>query len=237
MPMLPAYPDTLHVLVLDSISHDTSSFTQGLEMHNSLLYESTGRYGHSAIRILDPETGNLIDSANLPYFIFAEGITFLNETLYQLTWKAGIVFVFDETIHEQPNVHSIDTDGWGICAMDSILVTSDGSSLLRFRDPNDVLTYKTLMVTAAGILQEGLNELEYANGFIYANQWPTDNILKINPGTGCVESIIMTEGLLNTDVYPYCDVLNGIAWDSQKEVFLLTGKFWPYIYITEFVTE
>ena len=112
MPMLPAYPDTLHVLVLDSISHDTSSFTQGLEMHNSLLYESTGRYGHSAIRILDPETGNLIDSANLPYFIFAEGITFLNETLYQLTWKAGIVFVFDETIHEQPMFTvSIQTDG------------------------------------------------------------------------------------------------------------------------------
>ncbi len=228
------HPDTLHVLVLDSIPHDTSSFTQGLEILDSCIYESTGRYGHSSIRILDSETGNLILNRDLPDYIFAEGITFLENVLYQLTWQTGIVFTYKADSLKPLGVLCINTDGWGICAIDTVIVTSDGSSILRFRSPIDMQTTRSIAVTCDGIPQDGLNELEYANGYIYANQWPTNKILKINPSNGVVETIIIMDNLPNVEIYPHSDVLNGIAWDSENEIFLITGKLWPFIYITRF---
>lgn len=230
-------PDTSYILVIDSIPHDTSSFTQGLEINNSLLYESTGRYGHSSIRILDLETGNLILNRTLPDSIFAEGITFHENTLYQLTWKNGLLFTYEPDSLILLETLRINTAGWGICAVDSLIVTSDGSSILSFRSSDNMYIQRSAIVTCNGIPQEGLNELEYANGYIYANQWPTDRILKINPVNGLVETVFIVNHLPDVDIHPYADVPNGIAWDSESGVFLITGKLWPFVYITRFVQE
>lgn len=227
-------PETLTVVVLETLQHDTTSFTQGLEIHDGVLWESTGLYGHSTVRRLDPSDGSLLASYDLPDSLFGEGLTVVGDSVYQLTWLSGLVLKWCVEDPVLGVAGTIDTEGWGICAVNgSTVVTSDGSSTLSFRDLSTLDTLYTVEVTMNGVGMSQLNELEYHDGNIYANRYYSDFIYRIDPSNGRVNGLIDATGLrlmLNTFT---AGVLNGIAWDPDREAFLLTGKNWPLIFVVD----
>lgn len=231
----PVIPETLYVNVIGTLPHDTTAYTQGFEIHDDILWESTGLFGYSTLRKLDLSDGSIIEIYPLPDTLFAEGITVLNEKLYQLTWRSGLVLEWDV---QNPVLHvsdTIETEGWGICSVSgSTVVTSDGSSTLSFRDISSFDTFKTINVNINGGSVNLLNELEYAGGSIYANKYYSDNIYRIDPQTGNVTALIDASSLLPVSKRINAGVLNGIAWDPEREAFLLTGKTWPTIFIVTF---
>ncbi len=228
-------PETLQVVVLDTLIHDTTAFTQGFEIHEGILWESTGLYGLSSLRKLDPSTGELLEEWPLPVSLFGEGITIAEDQIFQLTWKSGLVLSWNPEDPEPVVTGTIETQGWGICAIDSnTVITSDGSSLLKFRNVSDFSTIRSISVTLYDVPQIYLNELEYAGGWIYANQWNSDRILRIDPSSGNVEALIEAYGLLSPGDRVNAGPLNGIAWDAQRQAFLITGKYWPWIFAVRF---
>lgn len=228
-------PETLHVVVLDTLFHDTSAFTQGFEIREGILWESTGLYGSSSLRKLDSSTGELLEEWPLPVTLFGEGITIINDQIFQLTWKSGLVLSWNLEDPEPVVTGTIETQGWGICAIDmNTVVTSDGSSILKFRNISDFNPIRSIPVTLDDAPQIYLNELEYVNGRIYANQWNSDRILRIDPASGCVEALIDASDLLSPDDTLNAGPLNGIAWDAERQAFLLTGKYWPWIFAVRF---
>lgn len=227
--------ETLGVLVLDTLPHDTTAFTQGFEIHEGILWESTGLYGLSDLRMIDPLNGSILDKYPLPDSLFGEGITIIQNQVFQLTWLSGLVLSWN--LHEPEPViaGTIETQGWGICSTDNnTVVTSNGSSLLSFRNLSDFSTIRTVIVTLDNVPQIYLNELEYTDGCIYANQWNSDRILRIDPESGYVNALIDASDLLSNTDLSSAGVLNGIAWDPERQAFLLTGKYWPFIFVVRF---
>ncbi|HUM66725.1 MAG TPA: glutaminyl-peptide cyclotransferase, partial [Chitinophagaceae bacterium] len=166
---------------------------------------------------------------------FGEGFTILNDTIYQLTWKENTVFAYTVNDFKKVKEFRIDTEGWGITHNGQELIVSDGSSNLYYYSPSDFQLLRTQAVTEAGNLSYNLNELEYIDGYIYANQWQAPYIFKIDPGSG---SIVGKVDL--TDVWnrvkakdPLVDVPNGIAYDSVTNKMYITGKRWPELYEIE----
>lgn len=228
-------PETLHVVVLDTLFHDTTAFTQGFEIHEGILWESTGLYGSSTLRKLDLSTGELLEEWPLPVTLFGEGITIIGDQIFQLTWRSGLVLSWNLEDPEPVVTGTIETQGWGICAIDrNTVVTSDGSSILRFRNVSDFNSIRSINVTLDDDPQIYLNELEYADGWIYVNQWNADRILRIDPASGYVNALINASDLLSPDERVSAGPLNGIAWDAERQAFLLTGKCWPRIFAVRF---
>jgi glutaminyl-peptide cyclotransferase len=231
----PLIPDTFYVSVKGSFPHDTTAYTQGYEVHNGVLWESTGLYGNSTLRKLDLSDGTVLETYPLPDSLFGEGITIVNSKIYQLTWRESLVLEWEIQNPVLTVSDSIETEGWGICAVSSsTVVTSDGSSTLSFRD---VTTFDTLRTVDVNILGESinmLNELEYHEGYIYANRYYSYYIYRIDPGTGNVSALINASALQPASNSLATDVMNGIAWDPGREAFLLTGKKWPTVYIVTF---
>lgn len=231
----PILPETLYVNTIGTLPHDTSAFTQGFEIHDGILWESTGLFGYSTLRKLDPSNGSILETYPLPDTLFAEGITIVNDKIYQLTWLSGLVLEWDI---QNPVLHvsnTIETEGWGICSVSSsTVVTSNGSSTLSFRDITSFDTLRTINVNIDGSPVNHLNELEYAGGYIYANRYYSDYIYRIDPATGNVTALIDTSSLLSGSNRINAGVLNGIAWDPERKAFLLTGKNWPTIFIVTF---
>ncbi len=216
--------------------HDTTAFTQGLEFYKGELYEGTGEEGESQLRKLDLKTGKVLKKIDLDKQYFGEGITFFGDKIYQLTWQSHVVFQYDLDFKPIRQFH-IPTEGWGITHDNKYLIVSDGSSKLYFRDPQTLDSVKTINVSENNGLVNNLNELEYINGFIYANIWQTDNIVKIDPATGNVVSKADFTNLLKNaklTVYDYNDVLNGIAYDSVTNKTHITGKRWPALFEVRF---
>ncbi len=227
----PMIPDTLYVNVIGTLPHDTSAYTQGLEIHDGILWESTGLYGYSTLRKLDPSDGSIIETYPLPDTLFGEGITIANEKIYQLTWLSGLVLEWDLQNPVLQVSGTIETNGWGICSVSSsTVVTSNGTATLSFRDITTFDTLQTISVNIDGGPINQLNELEYAGGYIYANRYYSDYIYRIDPATGNVTALIDASSLLGSNCIN-AGVLNGIAWDPEREAFLLTGKNWPTIFI------
>jgi len=231
----PTIPETLYVSVIGTLPHDSSAYTQGYEIHDGILWESTGLYGYSTLRKINPSDGSILEVYHLPDTLFAEGITVLNEKLYQLTWASGLVLEWD-LLNPVPQIAGIiDTEGWGICSVSSsTVVTSDGSSTLSFRDIGTFDTLRTVNVNIDGSSVNLLNELEYAGGYIYANRYYSDNLYRIDPANGNVTALIDASSLLSGSVILNAGVMNGIAWDPEREAFLLTGKNWPTVFIVTF---
>ncbi len=228
-------PETLQVIVLDTLYHDTTAFTQGLEMRDGILWESTGLYGSSSLRKLDASTGELLEDWPLPVTLFGEGITIVKDQIFQLTWQSGLVLSWNLEDPEPVITDTIETQGWGICAIDTnTVVTSNGSSQLKFRSVSDFNIIRSIHVTLDNVPQIYLNELEYVDGWIYSNQWNSDRILRIDPASGCVEALIDASDLLSPDDRLNAGPLNGIAWDAERQAFLLTGKLWPWIFAVRF---
>jgi glutaminyl-peptide cyclotransferase len=220
--------------VLETLPHDTTAYTQGFEIRDGILWESTGLYGSSTLRRLDPEDGSILDIYPLPDTLFGEGLTVVGDSIYQLTWRAGLVLKWNTSAPVLGVAGTIDTDGWGICSVNgSTVVTSDGTSILSFRDIDTFDTLSTIEVTMNGSALSQLNELEYHEGCIWANRYYSDFIYRIDPETGRVTALVdATELRLMLNSFTP-GVMNGIAWDPEREAWLLTGKNWPLIFVVE----
>lgn len=221
---------TYGIEVIRTIPHDTQAFTQGLAFFNGDLYESTGQYGTSSFRKLDPQTGKVLKKVGVDAAYFAEGMVVVGGKAYQLTWQSGIGFVYDIKTFQQLRTFSYFGEGWGLTYDGKSMIMSDGTSSIRFLDPDSLLIRKMLTVTANGVPVKNLNELEVVNGELWANIWQTDSIARINPQTGNVLGWIDCSGLLTPQERSQADVLNGIAYDSKRDVLLLTGKNWSKMF-------
>ena len=219
--------------VKSTMPHDVAAFTQGLVIHQGQLYESTGQEGSSWIGIVDINTGNAERKAELPAAYFGEGITILNNKVYQLTWKNKTGFIYDLKTFKQTGTFSYSGEGWGITHDGKNLIMSDGTSRLTFLDTVSLKPVRTLEVYDSRGSVPLLNELEYAEGFIYANVWQTNKIARIDPADGKVIGYLDLTILRDQAVgrNPQADVLNGIAWHENTGSFLVTGKYWPGIYV------
>jgi glutamine cyclotransferase len=217
--------------VVRSFPHDPQAFTQGLVFENGALYESTGLNGRSSLRKVDLASGKVLMKAEVGQQYFAEGMTIFREKVFQLTWKAGKGFIYDPATFEKTGEFAYTGEGWGLTHDDHSLIMSDGSSTLRFVNPDNFTVEQTIKVTANGQPVERLNELEYVDGEIFANIWETDKIVRIDPHSGKVVGSIDLTGLLPaSDRTPETDVLNGIAYDAATGRLFLTGKLWPKVF-------
>lgn len=217
--------------VLARYPHDTSAFTEGLVYDNGVLFESTGLYGQSTLRRVDLETGNVLQVIDLPKDLFGEGLTVIGDRLIQLTWKAHTGFVYDKASLKRISRFTYPTEGWGLTFDGSQLIMSDGSATLYFLDPRTFTVTRQVQVSDSAGPVEKLNELEYINGEVYANVWLTDRIVCIDPLKGQVLASIDLTGLLpNSARTQKTDVLNGIAYDPDRDRLFVTGKFWPWLY-------
>lgn len=217
--------------VINTYPHDPTSFTQGLLWQNGGFYESTGLYGQSKLRRLEFPSGRVLKETGLQTDLFGEGLTLVDGRLIQLTWKSHRGFVYDLDSFRLLQEFTYDTEGWGLTYDGKNLILSDGSSELFYLDPQSFKPVKRLSVTMNGRPVTELNELEFIEGEIWANVWQTDLILRIAPSTGQVTSFLDLKGVLApSDKTGKEDVLNGIAYDSDKKRIFVTGKLWPRVF-------
>lgn len=229
------------VHLIETHPSDNEAFTQGLELYKGELIMGTGQYAQSAIGWLDLETGLFHEAEVLPQHYFGEGLTFTEDTLWQLTWKEETAFKRNPLTLEVMAEVSYEGEGWGL-AYDierDVLWMSDGSSVLSIRDPETFELLDQLAVSFGDMPVDNLNELEYADGALYANVWLTKQIVKINLESGAVETIFdLTELIKQTKMTDaereQLDMLNGIAHIEEAR-FYLTGKWYPVIYEVELI--
>jgi len=217
--------------VLDRRPHPRTAFTQGLEIHDGVVYESTGNYGRSRVLRYRLDTGELLQRQRLDDRYFGEGLTVLDDRIYQLTWREGVGLIWDRDTLASQGEFAIRGEGWGLCTDGSALIMSDGSATLRWLDRDSFAETHRVTVTLNGAPLSRLNELECFEGRILANIWLTDTIAVIAPATGVVEATLDLTGLLpGRERDASTDVLNGIAWDARDRTLWVTGKHWPWLY-------
>lgn len=226
---------TLRVDIVRELPHDTSAYTQGLLWWDGSLYESTGRYGESTLRRLDPETGAVEQRAAVPPAFFGEGLARTGGRLVMLTWMAERALVYDLRSFESVRTFRYRGEGWGLCHGGGRLVMSNGSDTLTFRDAETFEPLGEVRVTLRGRPRDKLNELECVDGAVYANVWQEDYIVRIDPASGRVTHQIDAAGLLSRDEARGVDVLNGIAYQPEAGTFYITGKWWPKMFEVRFV--
>lgn len=239
-PQVPDAPKIMNYSIISAFPHDTSSYTQGLLIYKGGLYEGTGNYGKSKLMKVDLKTGKAEQQISLDPKFFGEGITILNDTVYQLTWREKKVFVY--TVSDLKKVKEFDLghDGWGLTNDGKSLIASNGSSTLYYYEPATFKLLKTQDVTEAGSLSYNLNELEFIDGFIYANQYEAPYILKIDPATGGIvaKADLSKQWDVVQQAMPHISpsdiVPNGIAYDALTKKIYITGKWWPELYEVQF---
>jgi glutaminyl-peptide cyclotransferase len=211
--------------------HSTDAFTQGLEYRDGKLFESTGGEGESSLRLVELETGKVLDKVDVPLPYFAEGLTLLNGKIYQLTWQNQVGFIYDATTLSKIGQFNYEGEGWGMTNDGQSLILSDGTNQIRFLDPGTFKVTKTIAVRDGNSPIDSLNELEYFKGEIYSNVWHRDVIAIINPQTGRINGWIDLKGLLPLgETRDPEAVLNGIAHDPSSQRFFVTGKLWPKLF-------
>jgi glutamine cyclotransferase len=234
---------TIDYFLVNSFPHDTTAFTEGFLIYNGKLYESTGAsrelpQTRSLFGVVDLKTGKIEKKIELDKTMyFGEGIAFLNGKVYQLTYKTKVGFIYDSNSFKKLGEFTFPSDeGWGMTTDDKNLIMSDGTHKLTYLDPNTLQVTKTLSVSENGYVKEKLNELEFINGYIYANIWMTNTIVKINPENGNVVGLLDLTSLADEakNVYPWSQEMNGIAYDSSTDKIYVTGKLWPKIYEIKF---
>ena len=217
--------------VINRFPHEPSAYTQGLRFFDGMMYEGTGRRGQSLLKKYDLESGQTAQSKRLSDRYFGEGIEIVGDRIYQLTWQAHMVFVYDRESFEQLDTFYNPTEGWGLTFDGSELILSDGSPNLYFIDPTNFVTLRKVQVTLDGNPVPSLNELEYIDGEVWANIWQTDFIVRIDPASGRVKSLVNLTGLSELTVRGDTEaVLNGIAYDSEQDRLFVTGKLWSDIF-------
>lgn len=230
-PVMLAPPATLHHEVVRVLPHDRESFTQGLIIQDDSFVETSGLYGRSFIYRYDKNTGLRLQLKRLPESMFAEGVTALADRLYVLTWKSGVLLVFDGNTLEPVDRRKYTGEGWGITHNSTHFIVSDGSDRLQFRDLETFRRVRELQVRDPGRSWRNLNELEFAEGRVWANVWQTPHVIAINPQSGRVEGVLDLTPLAEANnSHPGESVLNGIAYDGAAGTFWVTGKLWPRRY-------
>lgn len=221
-----------HYQVVRAFPHDPAAFTQGLVYVDGHLYESTGLNGRSSLRMVDLQSGRVLQRHDLPGEYFGEGLTDWGGTLVQLTWKTGTAFVYDRFSFALRQTLHYPGEGWGLTHDEKNLILSDGTSILHFLDPVTLKEVRRISVTDdKGRPLVNLNELEYVHGEIYANVWQTDWIVRISPRTGKVLGWLDLSGLMDKNQLSDPDaVLNGIAYDTRWNRLFVTGKLWPKLF-------
>ena len=220
--------ETVIPRIVKKIPHDSKAFTQGFIVDKGVFYESTGLYGNSSLREYNAYSGKLIRKISLEDKFFAEGLTLFNGRLYQLTWKSGVMFVYDKTTFEIIKILSYNGEGWGLTSNNKYLVMSDGSNILKFRDPSTLRVIRSIAITYNGLPVNNLNELEFVGNEIWANIWKSDLVACIDSATGELVRWIDFSSISERNGAE--DVLNGIAYDKVEDRIFVTGKFWNSIY-------
>ncbi len=226
----------LSYTVLSVLPHNAEAFTQGLIIHDNKIIESTGQTGTSWVGEVDPASGSHDKKIVLSKDLFGEGITILNDKLYYLTWQNRVGFVYDAKTYQRLKEFTYDQkihEGWGLTNDGKNLIMSDGTDKIHFLDTTDLHVIRTIQVRDKNMRIKEVNELEYVDGYIYANVWQTNWIIKIDPSNGTVVGKLDLSRLGNEirAQFPTADVLNGIAYDKNSRAFLVTGKLWPKSYL------
>ncbi len=211
--------------------HDPEAWTQGLFLQTGTLYESTGLHGQSSLRVVDLESGKVKRQILLDKTLFAEGLTLYNGKLYQLTWEAGLCLIYNPETFERIGEFRYQGEGWGLTHDDDGLIMSNGTAVISFLDSETHQVKRSITVTRQGRPVSDLNELEYVEGAIYANIWYSDEVIKIDPQSGVVVGVIDFSNLWKDSTRDEDQVLNGIAYDAKTQCFLITGKFWPKLFV------
>ncbi|HEX8852540.1 MAG TPA: glutaminyl-peptide cyclotransferase, partial [Pyrinomonadaceae bacterium] len=177
------------------------------------------------------KTGKVLQQTPVPPQFFAEGMTLFRGKIYQLTWQHKRGFIYDPSSFQKLGEFPYDGEGWGLTHDGESLILSDGSSQIRFIDPESFKLRRTINVVFRGQPVDELNELEYVKGEIYANIWHEDRIARIDPQTGRVLGWIDLAGIIRrSELSDEEAVLNGIAYDESSDRLFVTGKLWPKIF-------
>lgn len=225
--------------IINVYPHSSQAFTQGLVYDDGLLYEGTGLYGRSTLSRAELQTGRILKQTTIDSNLFGEGIALWKDRIIQLTWQSGLGLIYGKENMTAIGNFSYPTEGWGITNDSKSLIMSDGTNVLHILDPESFAEKGRILVTADGKPLQGLNELEYIKGQIYANVWPTNWIAIISPESGEVKGKIDLQGILQeSDLQgSKVDVLNGIAYDASGERLFVTGKLWPKLFEIKVVSK
>jgi glutaminyl-peptide cyclotransferase len=222
--------------IINTYPHDITSYTQGLEFYKGELYESTGQYGESKLRKVDYKTSEVLKNFNLPNQYFGEGLTILNDKIYQLTWQEGIGFVYDVNTFEKTSSfkYGKSKEGWGLCNDGTYLYKTDGTDKIWMLNTTNLTEEDDIQIYTNSGKIGSLNELEWINGKIYANIYQRNGVAIINPNNGAVEGIVDFSPLkaLVTQ-HQGLDVLNGIAYNPETKTLFVTGKRWDKLFEVE----
>jgi len=214
-----------------SFPHDTTASTQGLLLHDGLYYESTGGYGSSTLRQVDPESGKVLRLRDLAVRAFGEGLALRDDRLYQLEWKSGEGFIYDLETFDRVGEFRYEGEGWGLAWDGEHFILSDGTSVLRFLEPETFALVRSAEVRDHRGPVDLLNELEYIDGKIFCNRWHRDEILVIDSESGIVEAVLNLVALERPRPRDSEAVLNGIAHDPATGLLHVTGKCWPRVHV------
>jgi glutamine cyclotransferase len=225
-------PKLLKYSIVNTFAHDTLAFTEGLEFHNDTLFESTGQKGASYFRKYDYKSGKIYKQNNLDSKYFGEGITFVNNKLYQLTWQEKTGFIYDASSLklEKTFTYKKDIEGWGMTNDGKYIYQTDGTEKIWKMDPNTLEMIDYINVYSGNAKIKSINELEWINGLIYSNVWQKDAIAIVNPLSGAVEGILDLSGLRKFVKNSTAEVLNGIAYNPKTKTLFVTGKNWDKLF-------
>lgn len=215
-----------------TLPHDPRAYTQGLLVHDGVFFESTGQYGKSEVRRVDVSTGRVLKSRALSEEHFGEGLARVGDRLVQLTWKAGLAFVYDAATLAPLDTLEYEGEGWGLCHDGESLFMSDGTGTLQRRDPHTFDLVEQIRVTRNGFSVRNLNELECVGNHVYANIYQSDEIVRIDKATGHIDGRLDAFSLSLSGGRPRDAgaVLNGIAHDDRTGTFYVTGKLWSAMF-------
>ena len=219
------------IVVVNVYPHDPANFTQGLFFHQGYFYESTGLHGRSFLYRKDIKTGKTLQKVKIAQEYFGEGLALLKNKIYQLTWKSGIVFVYDSQTFQTSGRMKYEGEGWGLTSDGRHLLMSNGSSTITIREPDSFKVFRKIDVLDGNRPVDGLNELEFIKGEIWAHIFNEDMIVRISPKSGRVVgwidlSVLRSYLPQNAQV----DVINGLAYDAKEKRIFVTGKLWPNVF-------
>jgi len=230
-------PEVYTYEIINSYPHDTGAYTQGLEFHDGILYESTGKKGASTVRKVNFETGEVLQQIDMEDSVFGEGITIMNGKLYQLTWQSGMGYVYNISNLEKIKnfTYGKSREGWGLSNDGEKIFKSDGTEKIWFLNPETLEEQGHIETVTNKSIFSKANELEYVDGKIYANVYQKESMMIIDATSGAIEGVINFGGLKSkVNKGPEWDegnsVLNGVAYHPERETFFVTGKNWDKLF-------
>lgn len=233
-------PKILSYEVINAYPHDIKAYTQGLEFYQDTMYESIGHYGKSELRKVNFKTGEVLKKYSLKDHYFGEGLTILNDKIYQLTWREGEGLIYDVNSFEVLDKFRYDKseEGWGLCHDENYIYKSDGTDKIWRLDKKTLEEIDYIQPTTHNSISEKLNELEYVNGKIYANTYQKDGVAIINPKNGAIEAVVDFRKLKKqVRQHPDLDVLNGIAYHPETGKLYVTGKNWNKLFEVKVISK